>query len=413
MSSEPAIELRAVSKQYRIYRKPSDRLYEILFARKRHRIFNALQPFDLKIEKGEILGVIGKNGAGKSTLLGILSGTLTPTTGCVRVRGFVTSLLELGSGFHAHFTGRENVYLYARAMGMSKEEVTERMDSILRFADIGEFVDQPVRTYSGGMRLRMAFSATIHLDPDILLLDEVLAVGDAVFQRKCFERMRELMASRRKTFILVSHSLESVNTFCTRSLVLDQGKIVFDGVPKEGTNLYHSMLFSGPQQAVKGASTPSNQTLASEYRHGTGEALIERIEFLDSAGKPCQGLTTNASFSVRLHVRAVGRCVERPIYGIRIRIQNGVIIYGQNSARSNLRCPPLEPEHPQRIDFAMTAWLLPGHYFFMAGISEIEPNGEHRMMDHRMDAAVLTITGGDGNQGIVNLNAKILFPDSP
>lgn len=241
---EYAIEIENLSKVYKLYNKPIDRLKETLSITHKsyHDDFYALNNINLFIRKGETVGIIGKNGAGKSTLLKIITGVLSPTSGAVKINGRISSLLELGAGFNSEYTGIENIYLNGTLMGMSKKEVDERMQDILDFADIGEFVYQPVKTYSSGMYVRLAFSVAINVEPDILIVDEALAVGDARFQLKCFKKLEE-MKENGITILFVSHATEQVKSFCTSAILMDDGIILYKGEPKETCVKYFDLIF--------------------------------------------------------------------------------------------------------------------------------------------------------------------------
>ena len=246
MSSDADIVLsvRNVSKCFEMYEKPVHRLYQTLCAGKKkfYKEFWALRDINFDVHRGECVGIIGRNGAGKSTLLQIVTGTLAPTTGEVKLKGRVAALLELGSGFNPEFTGRENVYLNGTILGLSQQEITARYDEIVAFADIGEFIDQPVKTYSSGMMVRLAFAVQVMVDPDVLIVDEALAVGDSAFQRKCYARMDELKA-KGVTILLVSHDTESVKQQCSRVIVLDRGAVVYEGEALAGVTEYMRRLF--------------------------------------------------------------------------------------------------------------------------------------------------------------------------
>lgn len=246
MSSEWAVRIEGLSKSFPIYDKPMHRLYQMLSPRAHkqrwYRQFQALKDVDLSIRKGETLGVVGRNGSGKSTLLQIICGTLTPTMGEVSVTGRIAALLELGAGFNPDFTGRENVYLYGAVLGLSRQEVQDRFDEIAAFADIGEFIDQPVKNYSSGMYVRLAFAVAINVTPDILVVDEALSVGDEAFQRKCFARINRIRDDG-ATVLFVSHSAGIVTQLCDRAVLLDRGELLAEGSPKFVVSRYHKMLY--------------------------------------------------------------------------------------------------------------------------------------------------------------------------
>lgn len=247
MSSEPVITLEGAGKAFALFSRPEDRFKQMLLGRRKtyFKEFWALQPTDIEIHAGETCGILGRNGSGKSTLLQMICGNLAPTTGRITVRGKVAALLELGAGFNPEFTGRENIYINGALAGFEPKEIDERMDAILGFADIGSFVEQPVKTYSSGMFVRLAFACAINVDPDILVVDEALAVGDARFQLKCFRRLDELK-SNGTTILFVSHATELVKSMCDSALVLDMGRKIYVGDAKVAAIKYHELLF--PEQ---------------------------------------------------------------------------------------------------------------------------------------------------------------------
>ncbi|MEM7729918.1 MAG: ABC transporter ATP-binding protein, partial [Pseudomonadota bacterium] len=257
--TEPAISARGLSKTYRIYDRPSDRLWELITpGRARHKRFDALRDVSFDVRPGETLGIVGRNGSDKSTLLQMICGTLRPSAGEVRVRGRIAALLELGAGFNAEFSGRENVYLNATILGMSRAEIDERFDSIAAFAGLGDFIDRPVKTYSSGMFVRLAFAVAINSDPDVLVVDEALAVGDEAFQRKCFARIEQIQ-SRGATVLFVSHAPSSVLQLCSRAILLDGGEKLLEGAPKHVIGQYQRMM-----NATGGAAAEIRRDIASK-----------------------------------------------------------------------------------------------------------------------------------------------------
>ena len=267
---DTAIKVSGVSKVYNLYRNKKDRLKEALhpFRKIYHREFFALKNIDLDVKKGEILGIVGRNGSGKSTLLKTIAGVLSPTTGTVEKHGNIVPLLELGAGFNPEFTGLENIYFYCSLLGFRKEEIDNKLDDILDFAEIGEFIHQPLKTYSSGMKARLAFAVSVYVDPDILILDEILSVGDILFRRKCFARMEQFFKGG-KTILYVSHSTNSVNQLCTRAILLDNGEIIHNGPPKQVTMYYEKMLFAKPEnvQKIRKEIQALNKTITFENNH--------------------------------------------------------------------------------------------------------------------------------------------------
>ncbi|MGG3507638.1 ABC transporter ATP-binding protein [Paenibacillus lautus] len=239
-SNTPIIEIKNLSKNYKMYNKPSDRLKETIFRKKKHIDFTALADLSFQVEKNECLGIIGKNGSGKSTLLKIITGVLAPTSGEVKISGKISALLELGAGFNPELTGMDNIYLNGTIMGFSRGEIETKIPEILEFADIGEFINHPVKTYSSGMFVRLAFAVAINVEPDILIVDEALSVGDLRFQQKCYRKIDELKKS--KTIIFVSHDMSVINKYCDRIIWINEGKLVDEGTPKEISKKYQAYM---------------------------------------------------------------------------------------------------------------------------------------------------------------------------
>jgi lipopolysaccharide transport system ATP-binding protein len=286
MSSDIAIAAEGLGKCYQIYEKPIHRLKQTLYRGRRqfYREFWALRDIDLQVEKGEAIGIIGRNGSGKSTLLQLLAGTLTPTTGNVAIDGRVAALLELGAGFNPDFTGRENVFMNGAILGIERAEMERRFDEIAAFADIGDFIDQPTKTYSSGMLIRLAFSVSIHVDPDILIVDEALAVGDAGFQFKCLERMDSLIKSG-VTLLFVSHAMDMVKTFCDRVVYLKDGVAKASGAPDDIAEMYLFDLRSEQQRAGSAIKWKGPLYKSGQAGFGTDDGRIVSASFGNGGGQ--------------------------------------------------------------------------------------------------------------------------------
>ena len=243
MKNSVAVNIKNLTKIYPLYDKPQDRFKEALnpFRKSYHRDFYAMKNLSIDIRKGETVGIIGKNGAGKSTLLKMITGVLTPSSGSIEINGRIASLLELGAGFNPEMTGMENIYLNGTLMGFSDREMDSKIDAILEFADIGEYIHQPVKMYSSGMFARLAFSVSINVEPDILIIDEALSVGDMAFQLKCFKKFQEFQAEGR-TILFVTHALDTVIRYCSRGVVIDQGKKICDSSSKEAVDVFKKLL---------------------------------------------------------------------------------------------------------------------------------------------------------------------------
>jgi lipopolysaccharide transport system ATP-binding protein len=289
MASEIPIQVSNLRKCYQIYEKPQDRLKQLFCGRRKqfYREFWALKDISFEVRRGETVGIVGRNGAGKSTLLQIICGTLPPTDGVITVRGRVAALLELGSGFNPEFTGRENVYMQASIMGLSREEIDARYESTVAFADIGEFIDQPVKTYSSGMHVRLAFAVAISVEPDILIVDEALSVGDTAFQRKCFSRIQTIQ-NQGGTILFVSHSPQSVIELCERAILLEHGELLLASSPRLVLSKYQKLIFAPPERVERvreeirqlnapGAAGSTSPAPQEEARRSSPTATVEPV----------------------------------------------------------------------------------------------------------------------------------------
>ena len=308
---EPMIQVQAAGKTYRLYDSPADRLWQALWPRRqpRFRDFKALQDVSFELRRGEVMGIVGVNGAGKSTLLQLVTGTITPTQGTVRTRGRVAAILELGSGFNPEFTGRENVYLNAATLGLSKAEIDARIDAIIGFAGIGAHIDQPVKTYSSGMQVRLAFSIATSVDPDVLIIDEALSVGDGAFGRRSFDRIQQIKA-RGATILFCSHVLFHVETFCDRAVWLHGGRVQKLGPVSEVLRLYQEFIDAYAQdanaqpdsapllQAPAPAPAPALQTSGKEAASGAARLQAVRVRLGGTAGTELQGTSLVSALQV-------------------------------------------------------------------------------------------------------------------
>lgn len=421
MNISYAIKANQVTKTYRIYNKPSDRLKQYLFGRKKrfYKEFTAVSAASFEINKGETVGIIGRNGSGKSTLLQMIAGTLSPSSGEIETKGRIAALLELGSGFNPEFTGRENVFLNAAILGIGRNEIEDRLEDILSFADIGDFIDQPVKTYSSGMYVRLAFAVSIHVNPDILIVDEALAVGDGRFQLKCFEKIQSLKQSG-KTILLVSHDLQTVRQICDRVVIFDRGNLVEIGEPNEIVNKYTKILFdkdtvtewastkTDSSDEFKGANTNANLTESREFRYGNFEGTIEEVEIIGTEGH-IFSLTTMEELAVRVKVSAY-RQISNPIFAITFKSVKGVDVYGTNSYFQGYPFDKMEKEEQREIIYKQKVNLMPGDYFISVGFVELV-NGEVTPLDRRYDVIELKVLPNkkDRSFGIANLNTEIFI----
>ncbi|MGE4264117.1 MAG: ABC transporter ATP-binding protein [Desulfovibrio sp.] len=422
---ELAISLRGISKLYRLYGSPLDRLKDALpfFRSDHHREFWALNDVSLDVRKGETVGIIGVNGSGKSTLLQIVCGLLQPTSGQVQVRGRISALLELGSGFDPELPGRDNVYLQGAILGLSKQEVDERLQSILDFAEIGDFIDQPVKTYSSGMMIRLAFSVAIQVEPEVLIVDEALAVGDVFFQAKCFAKMQELK-SRNITILLVTHDMNSVRSLCDRALCLDSGKTVAYGKASEVVEAYFKeralkqgsielsseLITECDCDDIQWDSSDTNTGLreqpvetqilnssdrsnaSTQLQYGNAKAIL--VKYLINGVANCKEayIETGGVLEVETYYDIRGE-VQNPIFGLMLKTPIGIEIYGNNTTYAKKVLAPLSPGQTSRACFTQKLLLNNGPYLLTLTIAEWI---DHKVVyiDRKVGFVVLNVVGG-------------------
>lgn len=364
-----------ISKKFKIFKSPRDRLKEALSISGRcyHKEYWALQGVSFSLKKGATMGILGVNGSGKSTLLKIVCGFLQPTHGNVRTSGRIASILELGTGFNRDFTGRNNVYLYGGVMGLSKKSIIGIMPDIEAFADIGDFFDRPLRIYSSGMFMRLAFACTIYMEPDILIIDEALAVGDIAFQHKCTDRIKKLQETG-VSILFVSHNISAVKSLCQEAILLEKGRTIKEGKAEDVANYYHGLLaqneqkkagFSGAGQKKekeeKPASDKTDLNNSAAHRVGTGEVFIDAVLLQDTAGNLLKSVQFNQDVSILVRMKARDKC--RPaVVGCLIRDRFGIDLLGTNTAVEGLHLPEMEEGELCTIVFRMRVPLLKGSY---------------------------------------------------
>lgn len=445
---ELALQVTDVGKCFHIYRRPLDRLHQLFRRRsgeKLYREFWALRHASFELERGGSLGIVGRNGSGKSTLLQIIAGTLLPSEGQVRISGRVAALLELGSGFNAEFTGRENVYMNASILGLSRSEIDSRFDEIARFAEIGDFIEQPVKTYSSGMMVRLAFAVASHVQANVLIVDEALAVGDEGFQRKCYgwlERFRE----NGGTLLFVTHDAQTVVRLCERALLLDHGAIIADGPGKAVVDTYQKLLYGTPPQrqgllnalagvqgrvermsevgvgpgaaqddrAAAGTADESAMPLEEpgvdersgrgsyfdaellsppETTYGTGEAEISEVATYDERGRRANVLVTGRPCELRYRVRFSAE-VTGVRFGMMVKTTDGVDVAGVSSVHMGERLARATPGDAFEAKFSLRLNLAPGTYFLNCGVSAMR-DGEEVYLHRRVDVAAVRVAACD------------------
>ncbi len=397
--SDAAISVRQLGKAYRLYAHPRDMLFEALSGKARHQDFQALDGVSFEVAHGSVVGLMGRNGAGKSTLLRIIAGTLDATAGEVHTAGRIAAILELGTGFHPDYTGRENIYLGGLCLGLSRKEVQSRMDEVIAFSELQDHIDRPFRTYSSGMQARLTFSVATCVDPDILIIDEALSVGDARFQLKSFDRIREFKR-RGKSILLVSHSINHITSLCDHAILLDGGKLLMQGEPNAVGNAYHELLFGVPTEPTvipnpvvetskaDGAALTDSETESDrEHRYGDGVARIIGFRLTDPAGQTVTRLKSCNHYVAEVVIRAM-RQTEELCVGILVRNGRGQDIFGTDmSAAGNPLVAPLEPGAEVTVRVGLRANLAAGEYFFTAALARSDGT-KH---DIRFDALMVEV----------------------
>lgn len=415
MSSKDVIMLSNVSKVYKFFSSPTERLKQVFQKDRSERnpgTFKALNNISFKVEKGEMLGIIGRNGSGKSTLLQIIAGTLTPSEGNIAIQGKVAALLELGSGFNPEFTGHENIFLNASIFGLSKKETERIYEDIISFADIGEFIHQPIKTYSSGMFVRLAFSVAIHMKPEILIVDEALAVGDVFFQRKCFEKIKELNQNG-CTLIYVTHELASLKQIVNRAILLDRGTLIYDGSPAEAVNKFYKRMYAANSigkddktklsiSSVRDRESGLKIELNDRERYGNQEVVLTEV-YLDKASS-----TIVSGESLELILRCVSqKAVDNLVFGLRIKTTSGVDVYAFNTRDEGMLLETLSSNQVFELKLELHSLnLIAGEYFVSLAFGE-QNDDVYEPYDHRIDCFYLKIVESGKATGIVNLKNTI------
>ena len=441
-----AIQVKGVEKAYKLYDKPSDRLKEALgiSRKKRYKEHYALKGIDMDVYQGETVGIIGTNGSGKSTILKIITGVLNPSGGEVTVNGRISALLELGAGFNMEYNGIVNIYLNGTMIGFSKKEIDERMDDILSFADIGAYVYQPVKTYSSGMFVRLAFAVAINIDPEILIVDEALSVGDVFFQAKCYHKFEEFKKMG-KTILFVSHDLSSISKYCDRVVLLNQGIKLGEGTPKEMIDAYKQVLVGqyplpddngnhllddhevGAAAANATPKATANVTAKAtagavgkpEEHHqevnpelleyGTKAAVIEDYGITDEAGRETGAILKGQQCTVHMAVRFM-QDIQAPIFAFTIKNIKGVEITGTNTMVEKAFLEPVAAGSVKKISFAQKLDLQGGEYLLSLGVTGYEK--EDFQVYHRLyDVLNITVISDKDTVGYYDMNSSIQVTD--
>ncbi|MDD6440056.1 MAG: ABC transporter ATP-binding protein [Lachnospiraceae bacterium] len=428
---DTAIEVCDVTKVYRLYERQRDRLWETLGLdrKKTYKKKYALNHVSFRVKRGETVGIIGTNGSGKSTMLKLITGVLTPTAGSIRVDGRISALLELGAGFNMEYTGIENVYLNGAMIGFTKEEIDARLDDIIRFADIGDYINQPVKSYSSGMFVRLAFAVAINIDPEILIVDEALSVGDVFFQSKCYRKFEEFRRAG-KTILFVSHDLSAISRYCDRAILLNQGDLIYDGTPKEAIDLYKKVLVGqyeektaeqpeaadGEKAGIQGTGSgaglwksryPVNPSLV-EYGEKNGE--IVDYALLDENGLMTSNFLKGTMFTVRMKIRAHADILE-PIFAFTIKNMKGIEICGTNTTMERVPVPTMHDGDEHVVEFTQRIDLQGGEYLLSLGCTGYQ-DGMFRVFHRLYDVISLTVVSNRDTVGFYDMNSTcVLDPE--
>lgn len=426
-----AIQVKDVEKVYKLYDKPSDRIVEALgFGHsKRHKEHHALKGVDLTIRQGECVGIIGTNGSGKSTILKIITGVVNPTGGSVTVNGRISALLELGAGFNMEYNGIENIYLNGTMIGFTEKEIDEKMDAILEFADIGEYVYQPVKTYSSGMFVRLAFAVAINIDPEILIVDEALSVGDVFFQAKCYHKFEEFKEMG-KTIVFVSHDLSSISKYCDRVVLLNQGIKLGEGEPKKMIDIYKQVLvgqYAVPESedasllddeelrraAAGGRPTPGKTEQAAggmaenpEFlEYGSKKALITEYYITDSKGTRTSAILKGSTFTIHMKVR-MQEDIQAPIFAFTIKNVRGTEITGTNTMFEKAFLEPVKAGEERQVTFTQEMNLQGGDYLLSLGVTGYE-NDDFTVYHRLYDVLNMTVVSDKDTVGFYDMNSVV------
>lgn len=409
--SEFAIQVKHLDKMYKLYNKPSDRLRETLGFKVPVREHYALRDVNFQVERGETVGIIGTNGSGKSTILKIITGVLNPTAGEVKVDGRISALLELGAGFNMEYTGIENVYLNGTMMGFSKEEVDARLQDILDFADIGDFVYQPVKSYSSGMFVRLAFAVAINIDPEILIVDEALSVGDVFFQAKCYRKFEEFKKMG-KTILFVSHDLSSISRYCDRVILLNKGVKLEEGSPKQMVDMYKQLLVGQDPAKAEEKKEEQKESWNQQFQvnpnmleYGTKLAEIVDFAVLDDKDRCTNTIEKSSSFRIRMKV-VFHQDIQEPIIAYTFKDIKGTEITGTNTLFEKKSVEHSLAGDSCTVTFEQEMFLQGGEYLLSFGCTGYK-DGEFTVFHRLYDACNITVVSNKNTVGFYDMNSKV------
>ena len=424
---ENVIEIKDLVKKYKMYGKKKDRLVEIMFPKvQRHTDFTAMNHLNLSVKKGEVVGILGKNGAGKSTLLKMITGVVVPTSGTIKVNGKISSLLELGTAFNMDLTGEENIYQHGQVMGLTREEIENSKQKIIDFADIGDHLYQPVKTYSSGMFARLAFSCAINVNPEILIVDEVLSVGDMAFQLKCFKKFEEFK-SQGKTILFVTHNVSDILKNCTRTIILSEGTKIFDGDVKEGVELYKKIITGNmpktgateekkekeDKQEKKNNKQKDTSTWKSHFNenpnlieYGNLDAEVIDYGIFDENDNYLSAIDNDKIIKLKSKVR-FNKEVDNPIFTMTIKNFNGIEIVGTNTMLEKIYPGKFKKGDIVTTEFIQKLPIAPNKYTLSFSCTHIKANGELEVLNRKYEALLIEILSSKDCVGLLRIDPKI------
>lgn len=409
--SEFAIQVKHLDKMYKLYNKPSDRLKEALGFKVPVREHYALRDVSFEVRRGETVGIIGTNGSGKSTILKIITGVLNPTGGEVTVDGRISALLELGAGFNMEYTGIENVYLNGTMMGFSKEEIDSRLQDILDFADIGDFVHQPVKAYSSGMFVRLAFAVAINIDPEILIVDEALSVGDVFFQAKCYRKFEEFKKMGR-TILFVSHDLSSIARYCDRVVLLNKGVKLEEGSPKQMVDMYKQLLVGQDPTKQQVQEEKPKESWSEEFQvnpnmleYGSKLAEITDFAVIDDKGRSTNTIEKGSFFQIRMKV-VFHEAIQEPIMAYTFKDIKGTEITGTNTMFEKMHIEHSDEGDTCTVTFTQKMFLQGGEYLLAFGCTGYK-DGEFTVFHRLYDACNITVVSEQNTVGFYDMDSQV------
>ena len=411
--SEYAIQVKDVSKMYKLYDRNRDRLLDAFGLSKtpRYHEHYALHNLNFSVKKGETVGIIGTNGAGKSTILKIITGVLNPTDGQVEINGRISALLELGAGFNMEYTGIENIYLNGTMIGFSREEIDKKLDDILKFADIGDFIHQPVKTYSSGMFVRLAFAVAINIDPEILVVDEALSVGDVFFQAKCYHKFEEFK-KQGKTILFVSHDLGSISKYCDRVILLNQGVMLDEGTPKAMVDMYKQLLVhQDPVKQAEGSETKKEDwkqgflVNPNTLEYGEKQAEITDFVVMDSKGLQTNTIEKGSKFQIKMRIH-FHESIQQPIMAFTFKNIQGTEITGTNTMYEGVNVEHTDAGDECVVVFEQKMDMQGGEYLLSFGCTGYR-NGDFTVFHRLYDACNITVVSSKNTVGFYDMNSKV------